>query len=738
MQQLKDSQDTNRNPALNHQTYGEPALTDLSAPATKKFLRTGSVFDLSDRSNRLSSSWYELRRHIASLRHQQPQQMTCSPPTTDRKTPSPLTKESDLLSSIDNILKRAKTKLLNRANENGSWNASYLGGATHTSLRTISLFYLEAEESTQQNTLIIRNILSMQKECGGYGIYPAGPSSKAVSRMAYLALICSMNSNDGKLLEDSNVRKDVEKSLARTRHFVDTANDTKEWLLYTLLADFCWKLTAPNIPNTLPHFPFISNIIYLFQKQGGLGRFQSVLHQILPAILILLQPQKKKASKNPKLKERFPFTLTWIKNQYFRAEGLFSEKMEQQIIASQDGDGAWVETIVATSLNAMALKKRGFSKHNRTLANAIKYLQDSAVYTANDVHINWATGDMWDTAIHADILHFIGNTPSKDIIDNIFPHFMMGIREDDRWSFSILGRITDNDSSSMTLATFAHLYPFMDDFQQTNAKTIITRVCHALLAHQQNDGGWATFDEQGIQRMGYKMPTPEKGAFFDFSSPDVTGRVTFGLLAAKSSGALPHDLEENILRAVKKSQGYFAAVQCKQGHAEGSYWSRWLLGPIAGTSFTTVALRCSGIATESPLLKRARAFALRTQHAISGGWGESRQADCHTEDAGQGPTTPLQTALAIITLIASSNDNDSMTDNAIERGITFLLETQNNGHWEDKWPLGTILTGLDYFITPENSEVAILASLTLYRYYKFYGAQAAISHWVERGRNAKI
>ena len=699
------------------------------------FKISGTLFDLSLAQNGLSSSWSELRQYFAGLIQKKNTNSSPIQPTLDQgiEPNSDALGAPSLLTSVDGILQKASGKLLKRANKNGSWNASYLGGATHSSLRSISLCYLEAEESPIETKLVIKDLLSLQKECGGYGIYPVGPSSKAVSRLAYLALVCAMNSNQGVLHSDRPLRLEAELSLKRTRQFIANSSSTKEWLLYSLLADFCWKLLAPKTPNALLQIPFFSNSIYLIQKLGGLGWFQSVLHETLPAILILFQPELNTKEIRPSgLWEKIK-SFHWFRSRYASADNRFAEKLEQQIIESQDGDGAWVETIVATSLNVMALKKRGYSNDHKALANAIRYLKKAAVFDGDrSVHINWATGDMWDTAIHADILHFIDDTPADKIISHVFPHMMMGFRDDGRWSFSILGRITDNDSSSMTLATFAHLYPAMNTFQQSNAKTIIERVCTSLLAHQQHDGGWATFDERGIHRMGYKTPTPEKGAFFDFSSPDVTGRVIFGLLAACASGALTHSTVQATNAAIKRAHAYFAIVQSKQGFAEGSYWSRWLLGPIAGTCFVAVALRSSDVLPQDPMLKRARAFILRTQHANTGGWGETRQADCQAEDAGRGPSTPLQTALAIMTLIACGEGEDVMADDAIERGIRFLLQNQVDGHWEDKWPLGTILTGLDYFITPENSEVAILASLTLYRRYKSAGPHAAISLWVKR------
>lgn len=708
-------------------------------PAKPNYLsHVNTVFDLELPSNALLSSWYELRQHIKGINLRwialNLERMTSSADIPDSQS---LYLSPDLnvacLAEVNQILSSAPQKLLTRARADGSWAASYLGGPTHSAFRTIALAYLQVNEPLLKTEMVIKDLLSLQQADGSFTIYPGGPKSKAVTRLVYLALVTAMDSNEGALYKKLSLRNEVEQSLTSARKFVHSATVSTEWLLYTLLSDLCWKQMAPSIPRPFPEMPLFSYLIHFVQRAGFMNLFQSVLHQVLPGILILLKQPTNQALEPTTDSLTFSFRERLVDKFIGGLENPLFEKLEHQIIESQDGDGAWVETIIATCLNAMALKKLGYSNNHRALKRAIRYLQNSAVVTRDlTLQVNWATGNMWDTAMHADILHFLDRDSVKPIANKVFPHFMTGFREDGRWSFSIAGKVTDNDSTAMTLASLSHLYSSLDSIQQSNARKIIRRACSALIAHQQTDGGWATFDADAISSIGYKLPSPEQGAFFDFSSPDVTGRVIYGLLAAAATGCLSEHANQSIQLAIRKSYQYFYKAQGQRGLASGSYWSRWLLGPIAGTCFVTIALRGNGVSTEDKLLAKPRSFILRTQHQETGGWGESRQADCTSNEVGQGPSTPLQTGLAIMGLIACSAENDPISAAAINRGIQFLLASQENGHWEDKWPLGTILTGLDYFITPENSEVAILAALKLYTKYKTQGSKAAIDYWVTR------
>jgi squalene-hopene/tetraprenyl-beta-curcumene cyclase len=69
-----------------------------------------------------------------------------------------------------------------------------------------------------------------------------------------------------------------------------------------------------------------------------------------------------------------------------------------------------------------------------------------------------------------------------------------------------------------------------------------------------------------------------------------------------------------------------------------------------------------------------------------GGWGEGCNSYDDSALRGQGPSTPSQTAWAILGLLAAG---DTRSD-SVHRGIAYLLQTQNpDGSWDEKYYTGT-------------------------------------------------
>ena len=77
-----------------------------------------------------------------------------------------------------------------------------------------------------------------------------------------------------------------------------------------------------------------------------------------------------------------------------------------------------------------------------------------------------------------------------------------------------------------------------------------------------------------------------------------------------------------------------------------------------------------------------------------GGWGETCLSYDHPRFKGEGDSTASQTAWALLGLMAVAKVLDSGASlawqQAIERGITYLIETQqSDGTWDESWFTGT-------------------------------------------------
>ena len=76
-----------------------------------------------------------------------------------------------------------------------------------------------------------------------------------------------------------------------------------------------------------------------------------------------------------------------------------------------------------------------------------------------------------------------------------------------------------------------------------------------------------------------------------------------------------------------------------------------------------------------------------------GGWGESCASYMSQALRGVGPSTPCQTGWALMGLLAMG---DHRYDQAIARGLQYLVSTQKDGTWEQKEYTGTGFPGYGF------------------------------------------
>lgn len=692
----------------------------------------GTVFDLTCSDNKLSSSWSEVRTHFfsglaqiikglktryrfkdANIIRNVTQVNSINASQYDNSTTAKPATPDQLQYTIDN----ATDYLKDTQRQDGSWSSTYAGGPMHTCLRTIALSKLNVHDSTETTKAIIFNILDFQLENGGFVLYTSGSPSKSITRLCYLTLVLLMNSNNGVLYQDAELRNIVENALVKAKGFIASKAKSQELAGYTMTTDFCWDLSAPAITHSIPPIPFASLVGFVSLSIGLFNIFQMNLLKVLPSFFILHQLR---------------INRNYVGRMFSRLEDPVLRKFEARIVDTQDGNGSWLYLVFVTSLNLLALHSRGHDMDSPVIRKGVKYLVDSASITSQGkLKLNFMNGELWDTVTHAGVLNLSGTQTSAQIIKSILPHLLDGVREDNRWAFSISGRTTDNDSSAVALAIIAHLYNDMDTFQKQLSAPQIRKTCRAILAHQQKDGGWAGFDDSAPIRFGSQAPGPTEAVLFDSSTPDITGRVMAGLLATYEMDVIPYSLKVQIEMALSKAVSYFSTAQCRSGLAEGSYWSRWIAGPISGTCFATIALRAAGVDPEDKKLSLARDFLLNTQDSFIGGWGESPESDIDPQAVGQGPCTPLQTALAISGLIACADNDDHLAATAIHKGVNYLISHEKNGQWDDQTPLATFHTGIEYYCTPENTNIAVVTALLLYKRYIQSGPEDAIHYIVK-------
>jgi squalene-hopene/tetraprenyl-beta-curcumene cyclase len=197
------------------------------------------------------------------------------------------------------------------------------------------------------------------------------------------------------------------------------------------------------------------------------------------------------------------------------------------------------------------------------------------------------------------------------------------------------------------------------------------RALNWLLAMQGRDGGWAAFDVDNNWEILTHVPFADHNAMLDPTCPDITGRVLEALAAQGLTREHP---------AVQRGVDYLVRNQS----ADGSWFGRWGVAYIYGTCFALRGLAAANEDDHEPHIQRGNEW-LRSIQNADGGWGES----CASYDNGiftPAPSTPSQSAWAILGLIAGGDTRSS----SVQHGIEYLLETQReDGNWDEELATGT-------------------------------------------------
>jgi len=98
-----------------------------------------------------------------------------------------------------------------------------------------------------------------------------------------------------------------------------------------------------------------------------------------------------------------------------------------------------------------------------------------------------------------------------------------------------------------------------------------------------------------------------------------------------------------------------------------------------------VGLKQAGEDMAQPYIQKAAEW-LRSRQNDDGGWGETCQSYDDARLAGMGPSTPSQTAWAVMGLMAIVGHDDE----AVRKGIEHLRRTQrSDGTWDERYYTGT-------------------------------------------------
>jgi len=203
---------------------------------------------------------------------------------------------------------------------------------------------------------------------------------------------------------------------------------------------------------------------------------------------------------------------------------------------------------------------------------------------------------------------------------------------------------------------------------RTDYREPIARAREWIIGMQSKGGGWGAFDADNTHYYLNHIPFADHGALLDPPTDDVSARC-LSMLA--QLGDAP-DKNAKVADAVE----YLRRNQLP----EGSWYGRWGMNYIYGTWSVLAALNAAGVDHQSPEIRRAVSWLVKIQNE-DGGWGEdgsSYKLDYHGYE--QAPSTPSQTAWAVLGLMAAGEVDHP----AVARGIAYLTRTQGaDGMWDE-------------------------------------------------------
>jgi len=226
----------------------------------------------------------------------------------------------------------------------------------------------------------------------------------------------------------------------------------------------------------------------------------------------------------------------------------------------------------------------------------------------------------------------------------------------------------DVDDSAMVLLGLDKVENPRERYQHE----VCQRAIDWIFAMQCKNGGWASFDKDNTRMVFQHIPFADHNAMLDPPTVDITGRV---LEMLATYGFTQED------KRVKKAIKFILSEQ----EPDGSWFGRWGVNYIYGTALVLRGLQAIGVDHHEPYIQQGAEWLRMVQNA-DGGWGETCGSYDDPTTRGIGPSTPSQTAWAVMGLLAAGDTRSE----SVQRGVLYLLETQrSDGHWDEDQYTGT-------------------------------------------------
>ncbi len=645
--------------------------------------------------------------------------MDDSPSTTSSAPQLRFGKIDDLASRVAAAIDGARNWLLSQQHEDGYWCGELEADSTLES-DYILMHTLLGTSNQERFQKCANYILAHQNEDGGWPIFNGGPSNISASVKAYFSLKLAGYKPDHPALE--RARKKILELGGVTK--VNTF--TKIYLCFLGQYDYD---AVPAIPPEIVLFPnwFWFNIYEISSWSRAI---------LVPLSIVYAKKPFKKIPDEMAIDELFVggrdksrMRLEWSKKlvswrnfflvldrlvHWFEAvhirplRSLALKKAEKWMLERfemSDGLGA----IYPAMLNAIiALRCQGYSLDDPQMIRALDEFEKLGIEEEDTFRMQPCKPPVWDTAYAMFALGEAG-LPSTDprMVKSADWILQKQVRQPGDW--------TVNNKKGMPGGWYFEFnnefYPDVDDtamvalglaqVEHPNGRYQLESVERAIdwvLSMQCKNGGWASFDKDNDRMVFQYIPFADHNAMLDPPTVDITGRV-LEMLAAYGYHK-NHPAVKKALKFIRDEQG-----------PDGSWFGRWGVNYIYGTMQVLRGLEAMGTDHHEPYVQQAAEWIRMVQNP-DGGWGETCGSYDDPNTKGIGPSTPSQTAWAVMGLLAA---NDTRSD-SVAKGIAYLLKTQKkDGSWDEPWYTGTGFPRVFYLMYHMYRQYFPLIALTTYK-----------------------
>ena len=184
---------------------------------------------------------------------------------------------------------------------------------------------------------------------------------------------------------------------------------------------------------------------------------------------------------------------------------------------------------------------------------------------------------------------------------------------------------------------------------------------------QCKNGGWAAFDKDNTKMIFQYIPFADHNAMLDPPTVDITGRILEMLAHLRLHAATTSAWRRR------------SSSSCSEQEPDGSWFGRWGVNYIYGTFLVLRGLEAMGVWNHEPRSSRRRSGFAWCRIPMAAG---ARPAAATTTrlQRGIGPSTPSQTAWAVLGLLAAG---DTRCD-SVAKGVRWLLDRQHeDGTWDE-------------------------------------------------------